>query len=317
MSAFLIVYPIGFLIMILLTHFSGESPIAYENYYTFFGFFLAIPATIYLYNKQKMPIFIVISLIVMINLFGIFKSHDIFTKRLQYIDRLVEYGRKFPEKKYIIQKSTYQWQIAWVKWAFPFETLLYSSLDGPDKAVSFYIADDMNQMDNLMNKPNVFLGPDWAPSWFSSNNMNKNFINLPSTGYKKLSSSQDDTTFIEANFNTTNITIKPINETYYSDSDPFVVIPVKITNNSGMVLHSIKGKKNPVFITYHLYDKNGGEIGWDYKRTNFDVDIYEEYTQGVIVELPKKRGEYIVEIDFVTENIRWWGFNKRVKLIVR
>ena len=315
---FLLLYPLCFLVFILISYYKGESPIMHENYYTILGLFAATALLFLVYDKlSKKWILILITPLLIINLQGIYDAHAILTKRIQYIDRLTIYGRTFEKKKFLLSMSNYPWQYAWVRWGLPFETLLYSSLQHPDSAVTFYLADNMNDYDSLISKENVFLGPDWANGWFSSNSMNRNYYRLPSTGYEKINSSQGDSTFKESVFTKDNVHIVPLQEIYHSYADSFVVVPINIINESGKKLSAIRKDPNGIFLSYHVYDKSGKQIIWDGARTSLEVDIVDKYTQGLLINLPHKNGEYIIEIDFVTEGVRWWSINSRFKLIVR
>jgi len=313
---FLPAYSLGFLVLILITYYKGESPLMYENYYTVLGFFAVIAfvfASEGYFRKPKE--LVVITLLLIINCVGVLNAHDILTKRIDYIERLVSFGRKQEKKKFLIAEQNFPWQYAWVKWSLPFETALYSALKGPDSVVTFYVTNDMGQYDSLLNKTNVFLGPDWAITWFESHNLQKQYFHFPSTGYEKLSSWQSDTAFHEAEFNRNNILIKPLKEKYYSDTDSFIVAEVNIKNLLGKRFASIPAGAHPTYLSYHVY-KDGQKVIADGRRTPLETDLINEHTQGVIITLPGEKGDYTIELDLVTENKRWWGINSRVALSV-
>ena len=307
-----------YLVLILITYYKGESPMMYENYYTVFGVFATIPFVYILghYFKTKLQLLIV-SIFLAISLNGIYNAHSVFTKRIEYIGRLVDYGRKQENKKFLINTRNFPWQITWITWGFPFETALYSALDGRDSVVTFFTTTDMNAYDSLINKKNIFLGPQWAITSFGSQNLNKKYFHFPSSGYQKLNSSQADSIFDESIFNKSNILIIPEKDVYYPDADSFIVAPVLIRNLSGVKLSSTYGESNPVSISYHIYTIDGVEIVHDGNRIPLDIDILGDYVQGINVTLPKKSGRYIVEVDFVTENKRWWNINSSFELAVR
>jgi hypothetical protein len=72
----------------------------------------------------------------------------------------------------------------------------------------------------------------------------------------------------------------------------------------------------PVYFAYKIFDLHGNSIEPEGRRTPLEVDILpnKKYRQGVVIDLPNKRGEYIIEIDLLTENKRWWGYNKRCRV---
>jgi len=316
---FLPAFSLFYLVIILITYYKGESVLMYQNYYTVFGVFAAVPFMYILYSnfKEKWRLFFVIPLLVL-SLVGIYNAHNILTKRLEYIDHLVTYGRKQDNKKFLISVQNFQWQIGWVSWVLPFETALYSAIDGPDSVVTFFAADDVNKHDSLINRENVFLGPEWSLTWYGSQNLNRNYFHFPSSGYKKLNLSQADTLFHEETFNKNNVQIEPVEDKIYCDPDSFVYVPLRIINLSGARLASTPKGDKPIFLSYHVYDmENKMILPGEGVRTPLDVDLEKQYLQGLLVTLPKKKGNYVVAVDFVTENIRWWGINSKFILEVK
>lgn len=315
---FSFVYFTGFLILILVTYYRGESPMMMEDYFVVPGCFIAVILIFLLYEKLSHLIVILVVLpLLIIHLKGIYDGHFTLTKRINYLERLISYGRTFDERKFLVNHQNFPWHYAWIKWAVPFETAILSSIESPDSTVTFFIPDNMNQYDSLLEKENIFLGPDWAVTWFSSNSADNRYFHLPSSGYLKLNTSQKDTVFNESDFNLDNVKIVPEKEIFCSDADSFTVVPVIIKNESGKKLLSITSGEKDVYLSYHLYDSTGKQILWDGLRTLPEVDILSSYKQGLFVELPGKKGEYEVEVDFLTEGVRWWGINSRFKLIVK
>ena len=314
---FLPCFSLAFLILILITYHKGESPLMYENYYTLFGVFAAI-TLVFVMEKQfknHWKLYLIVPLLT-ISVTGIYNAHAVLTKRVDYLERLVDYGRKQKNKKFLISDKNFPWQVGWVNWSVPFETTLLSAIDGRYSVVTCYVAEDINMFDSIINTKNIFLGPKWAVTWFQSHHLNKKHFHFPSTGYTKLNTSQADTTFNEADFNNKNILIKPLNEIVYSDADTFIVTPIRIINLSEKILASTPDGAFPVYLCYRIYNDMGAVIIPNGKRTTLEVDIVKEYVQGLNVTLPKKKGRYTVEIDLVTESKRWWKINSNFVLVV-
>lgn len=317
LMSFFISFTLGYLLLILITYYRGESPVMYENYFVLIGCFFAVSLPFLLKSESKKYLtLIVIVPILLINSIGIFNGHYTMTKRIEYLERLIKQGRTFEKQKFLVDHRNFAWQFGWIKWAVPFETVLLSSLSSPDSSVTIFIPENMNQFDSLIDKENIFLGPDWAITWFGSQNLNKNYFHLPSSGYEKLSTYQNDSAFNEADFDKENMTLIPEKQLYYSDDDSFIVAEVNIINESGKKLPSILSGAKGVYLSYHIYDNKNNLILWDGIRTPLEVDIEKNYLQGLFVELPLRSGEYFVEVDFLTENVRWWGINSRFKLAV-
>ncbi|MCE3277836.1 MAG: hypothetical protein K0S44_27 [Bacteroidetes bacterium] len=314
---FLPAFSIAFLVLILITYYKGESALMYENYYTVFGVFAGIAFMYVLYNNvsEKWRLLWIIPLLV-ISVHGIHNAHASFTKRVDYLDRLVSEGRKHEKKKFLVSSQNFPWQYGWVHWALPFETTLYSAIAGADSVVTCFVTPEIDKYDSLINKENVFLGPEWAVTWFESHHLKQNYFRFPSSGYAKLNTSQADSAFHESDFDKGNILIKPLQDTYYSDADSFIVAEIEITNLLYKTFASIPKGNNPVFLSYHI-EQGGKTVVFDGKRTPLEADLKGKIIQSIMVTLPEKKGDYTVEVDLVTENKRWWEIRSKFKLIVR
>jgi hypothetical protein len=173
----------------------------------------------------------------------------------------------------------------------------------------------MNDYDSLLKNPDYFLGPEWGIDMFDypDNKIKKEYFNLPSLGYRKLSSSQIN--FSDSIFNPSNIKIVPVDSIVNCTKDSFVVAKLKIENSSTAIIPSLPDAEHNIFITYHLYDAEGKLIQWDNYRTPFETDVSKINLTGLIIKTKTlHRGNYIIEADIVTENKRWWGINSRLRL---
>ncbi len=145
--------------------------------------------------------------------------------------------------------------------------------------------------------------------------MDPYYFSLPSGDYVNVSSSQSDTSFHEASFTPENFKIEA-NGKFVADNEYFIA-EVLLNNQSDFLLPSIVTEKEHVHISYHLYSSDGKLVKWDNVRSELTVDVFphKSFIQAVKIEQLEK-GEYELEFDLVTEGKRWWGINKRSKLIV-
>jgi hypothetical protein len=314
---FYVLFNAAFIYLNLITYRNGESPVMYENYLTLLGLFCAVPLSSLLlnfkYEKLRLPLTMII---LIINVYGIYSARYMFSDRVAYLDRITSEARKLPEKKYIIESRNFSWKHAWVSWAFPFETLLSSSLQSPDSAISICVAQPINQYDSIINWENIFIGPPWSPIWFWTNNLDPHYFNLPEGNYKKIATSQSDFSFTERVFTNSNIAITAKENFVTLSKDSFTVVPITIHNTSGFRINSIPDSQTPVVLSYHVYDDKGKEVVWNGFRTPLETDIDKEATVGLVIKNDLEKGSYTCQIDFITEDIRWWNINAKIKLKV-
>ena len=314
---FILLSVTGFLILVLITYHKGESPVVQENYLLILGLFLSIPLSHDLIKKLPRSIAILLLVgLLSTNMYKIWKAHLLYEQRLQYLERITSYGRTFEERKFVINEQNIDWGIILSDWDMAFESLLYSSLLHPDSAVTFYTTLDPKEYEPSFADTSLLIGVNFAPFWFTSSSLDQNYFRLSNTKYVILNTDQDIEGFNESYFNRDSIAFQIEKEEHELYKYAFVTIPVIIENNSSRILPSHAGSQNPLYLAYRLYDEEGNIITAEGRRTFLEVDILpgKPYKQGVIVDLPNKRGEYIVEIDILTEHKRWWGYNRRCRI---
>jgi len=83
-------------------------------------------------------------------------------------------------------------------------------------------------------------------------------------------------------------------------------IPVKVKNLSDSTWPAKTA--NPVRLAYHWFDKAGNKVVWDSNRSILPKDLPpgQEIPLTVKVEMQKKKGEYVLEIDMVQEKVAWF-----------
>jgi hypothetical protein len=316
---FTFAFTIGFFVMVCITLYRGESPIMYENYMGVIGLFMSV-IIFDAFNESKNMISIsVITFLLFYSLFGIVKSGKVLRERNKHLNNLIQYGRLFPEKKYIISEFNFKENYYFPSWTFPFETIFKSGIDGPGHCLTYYFLKEGEELSKAdYEKQNVFLGPRWNLNMYKSDLLDKRFFVLPSTGYRLLSTSQDQTGFNDTLIKSNEITIQSLDNEYTIDAS-FNEIDVLICNNSKTIIPSIPGYKNRVRLTYHLLSENGEMISWDNPYFSFDVDLYPEkpFVQRLAIKNPGKKGNYLIQFDLITEGRRWWGINTLSKLRVK
>ncbi len=307
---------IGFSVVVLVTLYRGESIIMTQNYFTVLGTFMAIPITMVIIDYKK--IFMVPLVIVLCgySLFGIYKAAQPLKERVIMIENMIDYGRQFQNKKFIISEKNHLNKYFFSTTFMPFETLLQSSLNFDDESVTYFIQKEGEELkQSELSKEGVFLGPNFSLYSYRSNTFNLNYFRLPLGPYLNLSTNQDDNSYDENLFDKNNLKLESLRLKYDDVSD----IYVKLTNLSTQILPSIPGERNKIFLGYHLADKEGKIITWDNERTALDFDLHPNKTmiQKLKVNPPSSPGNYILFIDIVTEGKRWWNIDTKIELRIK
>ncbi|MBA3285106.1 MAG: hypothetical protein M3Q95_11905 [Bacteroidota bacterium] len=239
---------------------------------------------------------------------------DYFKHRINYVERLIKNGASLKEKRYIIDYRNIPYSYISNNWPITFQTLLLSSFRNPDSAVTYIATKDINAYDTLIRDKSFFLGPEWRIEMYNigTNRIKKHYFNLPEEGYRKITTSQKDFIGDSASFNASTVRIILLDSVVRKINDSLSFVIVKIVNNSGKVIPSIPDSENATFLTYHLVDPSSNAFISDNLRTTLETDIYKENLQALYINTKLIRHKKIeLELDFVTENLRWWGIKTR------
>jgi len=153
---------------------------------------MLIPIINFMFSGKRL-IFLSTGIVVSITLcvFNLAREHKHFKKKTDYFSALIEKGRALPEHRYIIDNDSLPAFIG-NHWPLPFQTLILSSLHGPESSVTYISGETTDSYDSFLNNPGNFLGPAWWPGMFNypETKLPERFFNLPNKGYRKLSTIQ-------------------------------------------------------------------------------------------------------------------------------
>ena len=145
MSIFVIVPLVWEIIPSITTHFNNTSSVK-TRISTF-------------YEKFRFAIIaIAISLIIFIRLVDIFKTRDVYKKRLDYIGQILDKTKRFEGTKFALEEADEDKQILVQTWGIPTETLYYSALQSPDSTRSIMIFADIKNVTDWDKDRKIFHG---------------------------------------------------------------------------------------------------------------------------------------------------------------
>jgi len=179
-----------FLIICIIFH-QGDSLIGMEKDYITLNLIIYIPFIYEMFHNKKSFMFIKTTAIIVVLFIGIYQIYNcglFYNNRIDYIDELLEHTEQYPENKFLIEYHNLD-GIAEVTWAFACETLLYSSLDGPQKSKTIYVPKDIKSFNNKLESHHnpesekLFL---CVPFWlfWTSNNFNPDYFILQKGKYR-------------------------------------------------------------------------------------------------------------------------------------
>jgi hypothetical protein len=126
----------------------------------------------------------VLLIVVALSFRSIYQTGNYYTQRLSYMASLVD-KQSSGQSKFTIPKSSMDENRILARWAFAYETLLYSSLSGPENGKSFYVIEDPGNFEFDLNDASLFLALPFERDR-KIDELNKKYFYLPLQKYQML-----------------------------------------------------------------------------------------------------------------------------------
>ncbi|MBL7894375.1 MAG: hypothetical protein JNK50_03705 [Bacteroidia bacterium] len=312
---------IGLIILVIAYNTNHDSPLNYQNYYCLFGVIIGVSISQnFLFHFKYKYIFGLVLIVLSFNFYKLTKSGLSIYDRTKYIERTIENLRNREGKKFVVCAWNFDWKTVWVDWDLSFESLLLSSLENPKNSMTFFSVINTSQFDSIIKtQPKCFIGIQFLPYWFNLNtdSFNKNYFNFEDEYYQKPNTVQD-WQLNERNFNSDNILIISEKE-YKLLSNKQRQIEISLVNKTDSNFPSSISNEKRLWLSYHLYTKDGKLLVHDGARSIIELDIpaNSSIKNGLSINLENiKKGEYLLEIDIVHEGVRWFNINSKSNLTI-
>lgn len=187
-AAFIVATILLFIYTNSIIYANGESGMVIEKSFIPLGFFVAIPFindVLLKINLNRYILAFALLLLLFFRIRDIGKTSKTYTQRLHYIERVCDYTKQFPERKFVIESKNIDNERIKVNWAFSIETLLFSSLDDPNEARTIYITEDINSLNVDLQNNDLLLEPAFGRG-INANELDKRYFNIPDCSYRVL-----------------------------------------------------------------------------------------------------------------------------------
>ncbi len=179
---------IGFFILLMVVFSPGDSDVGMEKNIIPLWIFVTIPFIHdVLFQKFRHTYLrsIIYVGVVILGLAGFYRATVIYGDRIHYMKQIIEISSETLDSgKIIIEKKNLNQYRLGSTWSFANETLLLSSLKGPEHATTVFLVDDLNQLNDFdLQVTDVYL---CVPFWlqWNYNSLNQRYFQLPDEPYK-------------------------------------------------------------------------------------------------------------------------------------
>lgn len=256
------------LLLILITDRATYSPYMYENLYPLLGIAWAAFA-VDLFTGLTRGRAVMGAALVVVLLLGawqVWRGRITYVDKVEYADRISTELRAQGLRKAVVSAHLIPWGYAQTHWTLPFETLLISSMDGPDGAVTVFAEEPMDKAKPCMDDETRLLGPAWNICAFHLGQLDTLLYHLPSGPYRIVSQQPDSAYRPQGT-----VHLAPLANEFTMRSGDYDLLPVEVCWAGEAPLRAL-GTKALTTIHYELRNKVNGWTegsGW----TSLEMDL--------------------------------------------
>lgn len=176
----------GILLLVVVLHVYLDSPIyiMLDGYLAHLGLVWSLPVAFFLLPKRKMAYAGIVAALLLFGLDRMKNRHRYFEKRLDQMEAIFE---QHPDnRKLMAHMRDFDWNTWWLPWASGVETLLLTSLDGPEHSATLYFENWGENWDKKIADPKLFLSVQFAPTSVPASRLPKRYFQLPQVPYVRI-----------------------------------------------------------------------------------------------------------------------------------
>lgn len=254
--------------LILIADRATYSPYMYENLYPLLGIAWAVFA-VDLYaglrrGRAAMNAALVAAMV--LGAWQVWRGRITYVDKVQYAERISADLREQGVRKAVLSAHLIPWGYAQTHWTLPFETLLISSMAGPDSAVTVFAEEPMDKAKPCMDDETRFIGPSWNICAFGMSQLDTALYRLPSGPYRIISTMPPS-----ADRPPGTARLIPLTTGFTMRSGDYDLLPVEVCWEGGTELPAL-GTKALTTIHYEMRNKLNGWVegsGW----TSLEMDL--------------------------------------------
>ena len=234
--------------------------------------------------------------------FRIGDQSRIYQIKMDHYDAMANNLSGFEEGKFLMSHYNYPHDIVMMTWPSFSESLLYSALDGPDGAFSFYVANetDYEWMSKVEPAEELLLDYPWDPMG-SQLELPRHYFNLPALPYRITNAAPIvmGDSMLTLLSRTSIEWVAPISG-FTASTKPYC--KVRFRNEGPDPVPGSRTGDTSVFLTYRFYFK-GEMVEWyPEEKIPLLMDIHEQMEQLVRIDVPEQKEDIELQFGLVGYN---------------
>ena len=174
------------IIIVMHAYLSSKIFIMLDGYLVHLGVIWALPLAFHWGQKQQRCMVPTLAFLLIFSLARINDSKAFFQGRLAYLENALTQHTSQEHPKAVAYLDNFNYKKLWIGWAMSCETLLLSSLEGPDHSRSIYLADKRGDLEGRFDEPDLYLNVPFAPYLIKNKDLPSQYFQLPKVPYREV-----------------------------------------------------------------------------------------------------------------------------------
>ncbi|MEM6261605.1 MAG: hypothetical protein AAGI38_03785 [Bacteroidota bacterium] len=180
--AYLLLMGAGYSLMITGVYYKGASINMQEGYYMFLPIFALLPMFYHFFQKNWKWTVLFCLILIGDGTARIIEKGNFFRERLAYYDKLEAHYLDDGHRKLLLPGDAFPLDLLWLHWTSSLETLLYTSLEGPEHAATVFYHNGEN-IDFILKDEQGYISVPWVPDVFPGNKLPERYFKLKTGTY--------------------------------------------------------------------------------------------------------------------------------------
>lgn len=174
------------IIIVMHAYLSSKIFIMLDGYLVHLGLIWALPLAFHWGQQRQRWMAPVLAFLLIFSLARINDSKAFFQERLAYLENALAQHTSQEHPKAVAYLDNFNYEKLWIGWAMSCETLLLSSLEGPDFSRSIYLADQRGDLEGRFDEPDLYLNVPFAPEFIKNDDLPLQYFQLPKVPYREV-----------------------------------------------------------------------------------------------------------------------------------
>lgn len=174
------------IIVVMHVYLSSKILIMLDGYMVHLGIIWALPLAFHWGKERQHWMIPTLALLLIFSLARINDSKAFFQERLAYLENALAQHTSPEHPKAVAYLDNFNYDKLWIGWAMSCETLLLSSLEGPEFSRSIYLADQRGDLEGRFDEPDLYLNVPFGPYSIKNQDLPSRYFQLPKIPYREV-----------------------------------------------------------------------------------------------------------------------------------